>query len=1597
MGLLRGVRLWFTTQPTMTRRAFLLGTAAATATGAYMAYRAQDRIISPPGISSAHEVDSVRLLQRFQLEEGRLLEITQDGINQSILARINGNEGVGGYFLIRSGTKVVEKSNLSGFGDLQNNIWDALVGSGYMDGNGKISIKFGGTRQNFGLGMPLSNGAIDKVFEVLQNAPVVEPVYYIHSPTQFGQIVSEGMGYWMKILTSAARRLDPAKQEDKEILREYQRVFNGLVRGTIEMIGENESGLPGWRCYYNPALKKIEFRSKQEHASATDADLYIADALMDAELLIREGIFESSPEFQYRGKNLDYTGLTNHMLSRIKAYDVEEMNGRHILRVSDMWGSRDFKGALTFNPSYARLAVLYRIAQRDADRDFWLKLRHDSFELVQKSYQFARQRYQEMLAGAQESADGQWVRLDGPEAHLLESLMFKITPPLSDNRQLPPEYADRGLEYSVEGHLSFIEGKSVRANLDGSRDISRDCFDFVIDKIESSGAELFFPDQVEVEVTAEGEYRLRPEIGARNLDFTEGYDAIRVYAELGEDLLMNNDSVDERVPEEYRVSGRIFLLLEEILGEKAQDPKLVRANRYHNAVALSAYFMARAGVATYEQGEIGRFDAFRDELEAYATGRTRGSQGQTDLFDFINQQAKRGPQYYNASLALKILTSFLARDAEYSAQAVPLEKVTRVPAEREIQDELPLAPVYTGAHEDLDYLLRTTATDFNRPAEYLTRGIPEVNQAVRGTPPAEPIFTVEAERRYHHAMANLMADSPKSQYEAGKACLSVGRYRQAAQIYFELLKDAPNPDKPIDELIIAESIRRLSDILRTINFPQPQIEDLFEWLLSREKRPGKKTALLRLAYVRELNQSRRITRALAQEKILLNEITRYFIPRSAWEMYRDDVQEVMLSGDNCHAPLPAREFLASAWTEMIFSYANTYRIEIDQFGFPRKVYNRKAALSLAQLALGEREADRAALEDPTFKLFTEQIKALRSLLSEDLNGRFQLAQARIHQNAAYQIEEDVQGRLAFSRDWRHHFYDRTQPPEVAEARKVEMVREYEEAVKSLDEALPYFEQALRSESSGAANPTRLAEMLDGALAAYEFKIRVLAYRLRANETIYTYIKAYKQGIEVPDKPEKLQEKIKPILLKFVQLLHKQRAGIPLTSAEQELVVKHQALVEIIHRVVPVFEKRRAGGTLTSAEQELLSEYEELGNIYFAQTVVLPLTSEEQSLLSVYNELVEIYFRYQGRINPVSQVMRRTAQQVLQGFNDPLEVKISEAVRWGLLPDTVKQAIQLIVNSEASADPRNVMWGLWARRLTNLYHGLGANIQDRSFLDAALAEAFGIPDIWMSNPALRALTIVENTLKMTEILHDYRNLPDLLSQSQALERWGSEMRTLLEVLLEKTAHPVQLPADLSAEVRDYINTIREHRESIMQVFATDPTLESKILTSQANLIYWNADVEFKLALDRYPKDQDGEPVISREEKENLQKAQLADFEQALIKYQRALEIDPYIIDALNGSIQLCFELKRDQDAFYFLMRTLRAMAGAFVPPYKQREILGRIHTLNEKNEARISLVAVDQRLTLDMRAALTKAADYMKDLQEINLYHLQNLLEIFRAF
>ncbi|MFA4906172.1 MAG: glycosyl hydrolase family 8 [Candidatus Margulisiibacteriota bacterium] len=1534
MGIVRWVRLKLTTPEPITmgsrmsRRTFLglVGAGAAVAVGGAVLNRTY--IMAPPAITSAHEVAPTRLLlERFELQEGNLWKITRDRIDKSILTQVKGNEGLGGYFLHKSGTE-----NL--------------------------------------------------------------PVYFIHSPTQFGQIVSEGMGYWMKILTNAARRLDPTKEEDKVLLRKYQETFNGLVRGTIEMINNNPSGLPGWRCYYNPELKKIEFRSKQERASATDADLYIADALMDAELLAKEGIFEPSPEFHYRGKNLNYTGLTNHMASRIKAYDVEEMNGRHILRVSDMWGSRDFKGALTFNPSYARLSVLFRIAQRDADRDFWLKLRYDSFELIDASHQFASRRYQEMLDSAQESADGKWVRLDGPEAHLLESLMFKLSPLIDD--KLPEEYAAKGLEYSVEGHLAFVEGKSVRANLDGSRDISKDTFEFIRDEIDAAGANLFFPDQVEVEVNEKGEYLLRPEIGAQNLDFTEGYDAIRVYAELGEDLLMHNDSMDDRVPEEYRVSGREHLLLEEILGKKAGDPKLVRANRYHNAVALSAYFMARAGLATYKQGEIERFDAFRDELETYAIGRTQGGQAPTDIFDFINQQAKRGPQYYNASLALKILTSFLARDTEYSAQAVPLEKVSRVPAERDIQDEGPLAPVYTGAHEDLDYLLRTTATDFKRPAEYLTQDIPEVNREVRGTPNAGPIFTVEAERRYFHAKGNLRSDSPKSQYEFGKACLSVGRYREAAQVYFELLKTAPSPDKPIDEYIITESIRRLSDILRTINFPQPQIEDLFEWLLKREK-PGKKTAYLRLAYIKELNQSRRITRALTQEKLLLDEITEYFLPHSAWDRFAVDVQEVMLAGDNGHNPLPAQEFLASAWEEMIFSYANTYSIELDKFGFPRKIYNRDAAFSLANLALGYSVSDHSAKQGETYKLFADHIKALRSSLSGDLKGRLQLAQARIHQNAAYQTEEDMQARLAFSLLWRNHFYDKEQTPEEAEACKVEMVREYEIAVKALDEALPYFDQAVRSESSGAANPTRLAEMLDGALSAYEFKIRLLAFRLRANETDYAFKKAYKRGIEIPDTTEKVQDKMRPILNKFVRLLHKQNAGESLTSDEKNLLDNNHAIVEIINRVVPVFKKMRSGRMLTPAEKILLSENEEIGNIYFAVTVALPLTPDDQKLLSVYNELVEIYFRYQGRISPVSGVMRRTARQILDAFKDPLGVKISEAVRWGLLPDTVKQAVQQIVSSEESADPRNVMWGLWARRLTNLYHGLGANIQDKSFLDEALDEALVIPDIWMSNPALRALTMVENTLKMTEILHDYRNLPDLVSQSRTLERWGSEMRTLLEVLIEAPAQPVELPDDLSDKVRNYINTIREHRGSITQVFETDPTLEAKILTNQANLIYWNADVEFRLALDKYPKDEDGEPVIGKDEKEKLQQAKLADYENALTKYRLALQIDPHIIDSLNGSVQLSIEVKRDQDAFYFLMRTLRAMAGAFVPPYKQREILSGINTLNEENEAREALVATDQRLTMDMRAALTKASKYMENLQEINVYHLQNLMEIFRAF
>ncbi|MBI5699960.1 hypothetical protein HZC35_06655 [Candidatus Saganbacteria bacterium] len=1592
MGIVRWMKLKLTTPEPLTmgsrmsRRTFL-GIGVAAAAGAGIWYLGEKgRVISPPSISSAHEVEPTRrLLERFELGEGKLLEITRDRIKKSILAQVKGNEDLGGYFLIKPEIKVVNKSNFLGFKDLQINVWDALVGSGYIDGSGKILPKFDGTKEKFGLGMPLSSGSVDQVFDILQNAPMAEPVYFIHSPTQFGQIVSEGMGYWMKILTNAARRLDPTKEEDKVLLRKYQETFNGLVRGTIAMINDNPSGLPGWRCYYNPELKKIEFRSKQEQASATDADLYIADALMDAELLANEGIFEPSPEFQYRGKKLGYTGLTNHMASRIKAYDVEEMNGRHILRVSDMWGSRDFKGALTYNPSYARLSVLYRIAQRDIDRDFWLKLRFDSFELINESYKFARDLYGKMMESKQiikgtdrEGNEVEWVKLDGPEARLLESLMVKLTPQKDAELKalINEKNEDKKILEYREDHLAFVEGQSVRANLDGSRDIRKDVYDLVIKKIEEYQVKLFFPDQVEVEVNEKGEYLLRPEIGAPNLDFTEGYDAIRIYAELGEDLLMNNDSLDERVPEEYRVSGREHLLLEDILGKgkKAGDPKLVRAGRYHNAVALSAYFMARAGLATYEEAEIAPFDKFRDELEAYISPIRGGSRDQTDIFDFINQQDKRGPQYYNASLALKILTSFLARDKEYSAQAVPLEKVSRIPAERDIQDEEPMAPVYTGAHEDLDYLLRTTATDFKRPAEYLTQDIPEINREVRGTPPSEPIFTAEAERRYFHAKDNLRSDSPKSQYEFGKACLSVGRYREAAQVYFELLKTAPSPNKPIDELIITESIRRLTDILGTLNMPQPIIEDLFEWLLSREKQPGKKTALLRLAFIHQLNQNRRITRALAEEDILMGEIDLYFGQGTAFDGAVDRIRGFLLSGDNGHAPLPSYEILAQAVAEVVFSYANTYKIEDDRFGFPRKVYNREGARLLANLAVTEGRLSHAPVTDPTLQKLVEWVKAVKDRIPANTRSRILLAEGSIFHNAAYQEADDIKSLTALSHDWRNYYYSDDLDIDTMRSRGDDLKNGYEKALHSLDNALEYYYSALRHEISQAANTDMLTEILDGILSANKYKVKILADQ--RDVKLRYELKIVKKQAALGETNEATTNLIRPIFKKAVNIV------ITAINADQPLSG------EDIETIRTIANKVNNKIKLTEAE-----EVRAIAVYYRVDKEGKLLDPREKALLDYNYNTKTIKLFYENNIAIIVRKTERMVVSVLNNFAHPASVRMSEMIRIGnadenLEEELLGQAIKLIVNGEDSADPRNIKWNSWVRRALDMYHGFGIHNLDTQYFEDALDSSQIITNIWLSSRSLFALNIVETSLKLAEILFGYRNLSnqsdliDLEKELAIMQEQKNDMECLFQALLIGPSFQPQ--KEPSNRIRTFINEINKHWEVICQVYEADPTLQAKILTQYGNLMFWGVDVELRL------KEKE-----TGEEDHDLTDMQVSTLNRALETYQGALAIDPYSIDALSASIIINYKLKNRREAFYFLVRSLRIMSSSYVPAEKENEIFLRIGMFAKakKPTDTTGYVPFDE----NMIRALNNAAKYAGEVKEINVYHLQNILEFFRSF
>jgi hypothetical protein len=139
---------------------------------------------------------------------------------------------------------------------------------------------------------------------------------YIWRPQDL-DTVSEATGYGAKIIANFSTAASS---------REYQPIFNGLIKGYLTARQSNPNGLMPWRLEReiiergpNGEVTKARMfpPSLTDKHSATDAELYTAWALIEADQLVKSNVWEAPAE----GADF-YRTLAADIVSKIKAHCV---------------------------------------------------------------------------------------------------------------------------------------------------------------------------------------------------------------------------------------------------------------------------------------------------------------------------------------------------------------------------------------------------------------------------------------------------------------------------------------------------------------------------------------------------------------------------------------------------------------------------------------------------------------------------------------------------------------------------------------------------------------------------------------------------------------------------------------------------------------------------------------------------------------------------------------------------------------------------------------------------------------------------------------------------------------------------------------------------------------------------------------------------------------------------------------------------------------------------------------------------------------------------------------------------------------------------
>lgn len=893
-------------------------------------------------------------------------------------------------------------------------------------------------------------------------------VYFIFSPTQSGQIVSEGMGYWMKIATNLSLIEGTADAKAAQ----NQNYFNGLLRGALMTL--NKNGLPGWRCFYDPKTKSIEFKARDEKFSAPDADIYTAQALVIAQGLIDAGIWKETP-------GLDYGKLAEQFLGRIKGLDVITLKTasgaeRYVLTVSDSWGEKDIKDYVTVNPSYGVLSAFVDFAKFDRkDSSFWLKLRKDTFDIIDASQHFGETMYAQARTDVFDNGDGT-VRLIYQSITALRNLLAKITP-LSDGEKA--EFRQYGIKFNTNTRNPYfdliVDRKGAIINKDGTWTIGKDTFNFIQRKIEEHRVKYFFPDQVEVGLRSDGKFDVRIEASAFNLDFTENYDAIRVYKELGEDALLHDDTKDPFFPQGYKISAREKALLLKVTA--GRTPQTVRASKYGNIIARSCYFMAVQG--------NNRFDFERALIN--------GS---------FFEAAREKPQYYHTSLTTLATSGYLAAGAKKGLRIPeatgPIEKAKR-------EQEIVELPQY---HPALQYI------DFKSPSAdyFLTSMINLGESIIPGGEKGVPEFKIQAQRRYHHfeEMYGKTPNDPEVIYLYAQSLLGIGEYHQARKVLFEatlkMLKNGEETsalwdfatdgsDKALMQCIADRSdvkeqklmslcIKLYADISKTLNIDEFLTADDMDWILENKLDNPTYRLYLRASFINKLNIKGRTTEALKEEIKFFEEYNSIYGKTPAGCGTVESTFGWFYSGENMRSPLPRVDILSSVTCDFVATLANMYKLGApDGTGYQERLYYSTDALKLVDALLAG-----TPLPDTDNEKFNYVISLIRPFegeISAASQTKLLTTKARAQLQSVYNAMDSVNARRTADKIWSDQVDLSSEDPKA-------LPNIYKGLIDKCDTSIKVYRDALASQIAGTVQDKEaFLVIFDGLVDANMMKISLI--------------------------------------------------------------------------------------------------------------------------------------------------------------------------------------------------------------------------------------------------------------------------------------------------------------------------------------------------------------------------------------------------------------------------------------------------------------------------------------------------------------------------